>query len=191
MDVVGGTREERVRKRYAAMDNVSYYDRVPHKRAMELMDQADLVSMLYDPALKVILISSANKMFESMMLGKPYICTPGSFPAQVAARFDLGWAVPYGDAGALGSLIDELRADPSLLIETGRRGRRAYEQNFTWPKQRENLEKLYHHVLQDGTPVAQRRNAGWSRFIGTHAVLSAASSDATPGMPQETDAGSS
>ena len=32
-----------------------------------------------------------------MMLGKPYICTEGSYPAQVAERFKLGWALPYGD----------------------------------------------------------------------------------------------
>ncbi len=166
MDVIGHIRQDDISNLMKQLPNVTVHGRVPHNKAMELMDKADLVSLLYDPSLKVVYISSANKMFEAMMLAKPYIATRGSYPGGVAERYGLGWAIEYGDADALNGLLDRLVAHPELIAEAGKRGREAYEKHFRWETQRKNLEALYRHVLGVGEPPAMRPSSGWYKVIG-------------------------
>ena len=166
VDVVGEIRYPQIRQRFEQMANMKLYGRVPYEKALQLMDQADVVWVYYDPALKNAVISSANKMFESMMLSKPYLTTTGSWYGKVARQFGLGWPLPYGDVEKLRGLIERLNADPSLLVEAGRRGREAFVKHFTWPKQRENVLQLYRCVLQGAAAASMRRHKGWKRFIG-------------------------
>ena len=53
MHVYGKLNDPDVRNRYKLMDNVDFEEKVPHEKAIQYMDQADLISLLYDPALKV------------------------------------------------------------------------------------------------------------------------------------------
>jgi len=138
---------------------------VPLETSLRYLDQSDLVAILYDTARMVSRVSSANKMFEAMMLGKPYVCTEGTFPACVAAEYRLGWALPYGDEQALRELLGDLAAHPEKLAEAGRRGREAYEEHFRWARQRQNLIDLYRYLLGYGD-VVPRECMGWKRFIG-------------------------
>lgn len=164
MHVYGKLNDPDVRKRLESMDNVEFEGPVEYDKAVDYMDRADLISLLYDPALKVVFISSANKMFEAMMLAKPYICTEGSYPADVAERFKLGWALPYGDISELRSLLDRLVKNPKLLVAAGQNGRAAYEKHFRWEQQRAKLIALYKYLDGNGD-VRPRKHLGWYRFI--------------------------
>jgi glycosyltransferase involved in cell wall biosynthesis len=165
MHVYGRLNDSNLRQRLESMENVDFEGRVDFHKAIDYIDQDDLVSLLYDPALKVIFISSANKMFEAMMMGKPYICTLHSYPAQVAERFGLGWPLPYGDTKALAALLDKLVKSPELLARAGDNGRAAYEKCFRWEKQRANLVALYRRLAGDESVVVGK-HAGWYRFVG-------------------------
>jgi len=171
IDVVGEIRHGSLRKAFEVIGNATLYGRVPHEEAMQLLDLADVVMILYDSALMTTRVCSANKMFESMMLGKPYLGTAGGWPARVAERFGLGWAVPYGDVEALREMAEKLNADPALLAAAGRRGRQCYEKFFTWPRQRANVLALYRHVLGEGPAGPGRACEGWKRFLGTYLDL--------------------
>ncbi|MCD4699923.1 MAG: glycosyltransferase [Phycisphaerae bacterium] len=166
-DIVGEMRYSAIEERLVAMGNANLHGRVPYEKALELMDQADLIWLHYDNSLKSVVVSSTNKMFEAMMLGKPYLTADGCWMAEIAQRFGLGWTLPYGDVDALRRLVEKLNANPSLLVEAGRRGREAFEKHFTWPKQRENLLRLYRYVIEGGPDdITARRHEGWNRFIG-------------------------
>lgn len=165
IDVYGKLSDPGIKKRYEALGNATFDGMVSHEESLGRMDQADLISLLYDPSLKVVYIASANKMFEAMMLGKPYICTAGSYPARVAEEYGLGWALEYGDSDALNELIDQLVAEPQLRVEAGCRGREAYEKHFRWECQKANLVKLYSFLFGDQT-VCCREHQGWAKFIG-------------------------
>ncbi len=171
VDVVGQIRHDDLRREFEAMPNATVYGLVPFARAMGLLDQSDVVMILYDDALATTRVCSANKMFEAMMYGKPYLATKGGWPGKVASRFGLGWEVPYGDARALGRMLDELAAEPARLVEAGRRGRECLESLFAWPRHRENMLRLYRHVLWEGQPERPRPCQGWMRFIGTRVSL--------------------
>ncbi|NLF33079.1 MAG: glycosyltransferase family 4 protein [Planctomycetes bacterium] len=165
LHVYGKNPNAAVREHLAAAPQTTVEGPVPLETSLKYLDQADLVSILYDPAMKVVFISSANKMFEAMMLGKPYLCTEGSFPACVARAFDLGWALPYGDVAALRSFLLDLAAHPEKLAQAGRNGRAAYEAHFQWDRQKRNLIDLYRYLTGD-PEVVPRPRQGWDRFIG-------------------------
>ena len=120
MHVYGKLSDSDVRKRLESMDNVDFEGKVDHKTSMEYMDRADVISLLYDPAYKSMIVASANKMFEAMMLGKPLLCSDGNYPGEVAKRFGLGWTLPYGNVQALKDLLDRLIENPQLVVEAGR-----------------------------------------------------------------------
>ncbi|MCG3178513.1 MAG: hypothetical protein BIFFINMI_00841 [Phycisphaerae bacterium] len=166
LDAFGKLSDPAIRRRYEAMTNVTFDGLVSHQESLKRMDQADLISLLYDPSLKVIYISSANKMFEAMMLGKPYLCTAGSYPARVAEQYGLGWGLPYGDRQALTELLDKLVTHPELRVEAGRRGRQAYEKHYRWEHQRANLVLLYRYLFGDES-IKPRPFQGWKRFVGS------------------------
>jgi len=165
LHVYGKCTDPQILEMYETMDNVDVEGLVDHTKAIEYMNGDDVVSLLYDPALTAVFIASANKMFEAMMLSKPYICTAGSYPAQVAERFGLGWALPYGNIDMLRALLNKLADDPSLVVAAGRNGREAYEKHFRWTRQRENLVQLYDYL--EGRPVEPpRRYRAWHKLLG-------------------------
>ncbi len=172
LDIVGEMRYESIQERFAAFSNITLYGRVPYQQALELMDQADLIWLHYDNSLTNVATGSSNKMFESMMLGKPYLASDESWRAKVARRFELGWSLPYGDIEGLRRLVARLNADPSLLVAAGHRGRKCFEKFFTWPQQRARLLCLYRKVLEGGGEADERQFEGWARFIGEPLDLS-------------------
>jgi len=166
LHVYGKCTNSNLQEKLKNADNVDFDEQVPFEKAIEYLDADDVVSLLYDPSQKVVFVASANKMFEAMMMGKPYICTHGSYPAIVAERYQLGWPVDYCNPTAVEALLHDLAANPQKRIEAGQNGRRAYETNFRWSQQRENLERLYRYLLRDFT-IQPRKTHGWSLFIGT------------------------
>jgi len=165
IDVIGDIADDELRTRLEGVENIALYGRCPFERAMELMREANLVSIMYDVGAEVAIVSSANKMFESMMMSRPYIASAGGFPGMVAEGFGLGWTVPYDDEHALIDLVDDLAANPAKIVEAARVGRQTYVENFTWPKQKDNLVQLVRH-LADGEEVTYHAQDGWRRLVG-------------------------
>lgn len=171
IDIYGKLSDDKIRERFEPMPNADFGGIVSYDQSLDRMAAADLISILYDPSLEVVAISSANKMFESMMLGKPYISTAGAYPAMIALEHNLGFPVPYGDDDALMQTLVDLAADPEKRAEYGRNGRAAYERYFTWARQRENMVLLYRCLLDQPLEQPPRPCAGWLRFLGSAAPV--------------------
>jgi len=166
VDVVGDVRDQAMKCRMETIPNVRLYGWVPYAEAMRLMSEANLVVITYNTSSMLAVVSSANKMFDAMMMSRPYVASAGAFPGHVAEAAGAGWTVPYGDTDALVELVDRLQADPSLIEQAARRGRETYERHFRWERQKANLVALYRYLLQGADP-AFRREAGWDRIIGS------------------------
>lgn len=170
LHVYGKCPDQAIHEYLAAAEATHIDGIVPLEQSLAWMDAEDLLSLWYDPCMKVVFIASANKMFEAMMLGKPYVCTEGSFPGFVARKFELGWEVPYGDIDAMRTLLKELAAHPERLREAGNNGRRAYEEHFQWHTQKKNMTDLYRY-LEGDMAIQPRPVEGWDKFIGTSLSL--------------------
>jgi glycosyltransferase involved in cell wall biosynthesis len=166
VDVVGEIRDEKLRSSLEILDNIKLYGRVPLNQAMELLQQANLVSVMYDTSTEAAVVSSANKMFEAMMMSRPYVASKGGFPGIIAERYGLGWAVPYGSSQALIDLVSELLAHLEKIELAARKGREVYRDNFTWDRQKANLVLLYTYISGD-EKMEFFSHAGWDRMLGT------------------------
>lgn len=165
VDVVGEVRDETLRLEMDALPNFRLHGRVGLGEAMDVMRQANLVMVAYDASTEIAVVSSANKMFEAMMMSRPYIGSIGAYPGVIAERFGAGWALPYGDSDALIRLVDTLAGTPVLIGEAARRGRDAYESHFRWEQQKANLQSLYRFLSGPGG-VPTRAYDGWKILIG-------------------------
>jgi glycosyltransferase involved in cell wall biosynthesis len=73
-----------------------------------------------------------SKMYAFLAAGRPFIFVgpPAATPARVIERYNCGWQVDPGDAGALTSLLELLAAQPDIARQAGGRARHAFLQHY-------------------------------------------------------------
>lgn len=128
----------------ASIPNVRFLGTVSYERALAISTEADVLFATYDPGLPFHKYSSANKLFEAMMLGKPIIVARGTGMDEVVTRYDIGRVVEYGD---IESLEDALVQIASMTVDERRalseRARKLYETSYSWDLMRSRLLELY------------------------------------------------
>ena len=165
LHVYGKIKDEKLRTRLEASPSVLMDDLVPHEIAMDYLRQDHVAALIYNPKSVASRILTANKLFEAMMLSRPVICSRGTLLAKIAEDSGCGWSVSYGDLGELIELFEWMVDNPELVNESGKRGRKAYEEKYQWKDQQSNIVELYRLLGGDST-VITRSIQGWSRFVG-------------------------
>jgi glycosyltransferase involved in cell wall biosynthesis len=105
---------------------------VPNDQAMQMVDGALAgLSLLQDePNFRH---SMPTKVVEYMARGVPVVTTPLPAAAELVARHECGYVVPFGDPRAAADAVLELAADSSLRTKMGRRGHEAAHRSLGWP----------------------------------------------------------
>ena len=115
-----------------------------HGRVLDLMRTSD-----------VFLLPShgegfPNSLVEAMAAGMASVVTPvGAVPEMVADGGAL--VIPVGDAGALGSAIERLAADPELRRRLGKEAQRAVSARYTPTSALRPLAEAYRYMLEQST----------------------------------------
>jgi glycosyltransferase involved in cell wall biosynthesis len=86
-------------------------------------------------------------LVEAMAAGKPVIATRTGGMTEIVASAQAGFLVERGDAAGLAEAILQLLANDELRHEMGRRGRRAVQEKYAWPRVAERLLHCYEGVL--------------------------------------------
>lgn len=167
VDVVGDVPDQDMHAKLAALPNVNLYGRLPFPEAIDILHQADLILLTYDTSSDIAVISTPNKLFEAMMMGRPYVASEGGYPAKLAAENGIGWSIPYDDPQAIGELVQLLQDDPKLVDQAGERARTLFENSFLWSAQRANLVALYIFVTARSGDHDFTADSGWLRMLGT------------------------
>lgn len=128
-------------------DYVKYLGRVSYHQALTLEKQSIAVLALYDPRIKNNKLAAPNKLFESMMLGRPIITTKDTLAGRFVETERIGVTVPYGDVDALIEIFTLLKNNPSQCEEMGGRGRKLYEKYYSYQAQCEILRCLYDSLI--------------------------------------------
>jgi glycosyltransferase involved in cell wall biosynthesis len=142
-----GGDEQRVVAEIAAMPNVTWHGRIPYDQALRINAASDLMFALYDPAVPNHRYSSANKIFEAMMLAKPVLVAENTGMDRIVTAAQGGLVLPYGDPQALEAALQRLAADPQLRLRLGANARRAYETGYAWSVMEERLLDLYRTLV--------------------------------------------
>ncbi len=124
-------------------ENVSNTGRLSLTESLALVSTADVVFSLNDPAVPNNKMASSNKLFETMMLGKPVVVNKGTSMEEKVRKLNCGLVVEDGSPKSLASALRFLREKPILARQMGENGRRAYERLYDWKFMAERLAKLY------------------------------------------------
>jgi glycosyltransferase involved in cell wall biosynthesis len=112
---------------------------------------------------------ASNKMFASIMAGKPIVMTDHVEKRLLQRRYSIGCLVPEGDTRALAAAIDSLASDRDRLAKLSRNCLIA-AQDLHWGVDLARLQSVFSPLLER---VARRRGYGWLRL-----------DSATPGTPE-------
>lgn len=144
LDLAGfGAHEEEMRTHAALVPNVHFYGRVDYTQALALSDRADVLFATYDPQIPNHRYSSANKLFEAMMLGKPIIVAHGTGMDRIVEENGSGLVVTYGDRSDLERHLTLLSQDCRLRAALGRRARAAYDTKYSWEREKKRFVDAY------------------------------------------------
>lgn len=105
--------------------NVGIHNHLPHIELMQRAQTADLYLALYDPSRRNNRLTASNKLYEAAQLGVPLLTSKGTYLGDTVQKFNLGWAVTYGDFDEIEGVLDEfenmskfLRVELSNNLET-------------------------------------------------------------------------
>ena len=129
------------------LQNITYLGVIPYPDILMHSIKSDLLFALYDPAVPNNILASPNKLFESMMCGKPIIVNDGVATADKVREENCGFVIPYHDYDALKEAVILLKNDPDLRKKLGENGRLAYDTKYNWNLMGERLLKLYASLI--------------------------------------------
>lgn len=122
---------------------IEFLGYMPYKDVLKKTTRSDIIVALYDPKIPINTYASPNKLFESMMCGKPIIGNELTSMAKIVQKEKCGIIISYGDVEALQKSILSLKNNPEFRFELGKNGREAYEERYSWEIMEKKLMNAY------------------------------------------------
>jgi glycosyltransferase involved in cell wall biosynthesis len=141
-----GDLKPRLETRALGLPNVRFEQWVPYEHLPRRLAQAHILLGIFGTTPKAAMVIP-NKVFQAMAAGRPLITRRSeAYPQQVRDSEVIGW-VPAGDARALAAQVARMAADPQGLVDCGRQTRQLYDQHFSIPYIREQLQSALEKVM--------------------------------------------
>ncbi len=117
-------------------------------------DRANVASLFVEPTeyRKMVL---PVKLFEYLAHGKPVIASEGTLVAKYVAKHKVGWTIPYTQ-DALTGLIEQLAANPQVILDASDRARTLAEKN-TWEQRAQQVVDDMQHVASSSAHSDTRK----------------------------------
>jgi len=126
-------------------DNIFYYGRIPYNQALDLENQCDIMTAIYDPSDENCRRAAPNKFYESLMLGKPVLMTKGTGMSSVVSQNDIGELIEFNEQGFEKGLTD-LIARKSEWPSMSERMKKLYREDYSWDEMERRLIGLYRQL---------------------------------------------
>lgn len=141
--------EQDIREKLKGIPNLDFIGKVfPYEKTLEMLSKCDAMFALYDPSISTHKYSSANKIFESMMLSKPIVVSKNTGMDKTVEKYQTGLVVEYGNKEQLKRAIlklMDLKKQKNNFY--GDNGRKAYSNVFNIKIMKERLLNLYANIL--------------------------------------------
>lgn len=126
-------------------DNIKFYGRMKYEDTLELEQNCDVMTAIYDPSIENHRFAAPNKFYESLMLGKPVIMVENTGMSEVVRKHDIGVLIEYSQQGFEKGL-NELLSRKSEWEVIGARMKRLYETNYSWKEMEKRLIVFYETI---------------------------------------------
>lgn len=127
--------------------HVEYLGLIPQEEVLHRTVEADVVYSYYDPSLEINKTANSTKIFEAMMCGTAILCNSEPPSTRIVQETGCGVCLPYSDDDGLRQTIIQWRDLREITREMGRRGRKAFEERYSWPVTAAPLAAFLHELL--------------------------------------------
>lgn len=142
-----GPLESRVKHLAGHHANVRYTGWMPYEEVLELEKQFDVFVHITDNRNEGQRWVSPNKLFESMVFGRPIIVGEGTLAAERVREIGNGVVIPYGSKTELKKAILMLRDNPHMRKEMGEKGLKEYEEKWNPAIMEKRLLEMYRRII--------------------------------------------
>lgn len=146
--IIGGTGalEKVVREYSRTNDNISYIGPQKYETVLQIENDADALTALYDPAIPNHKYASPNKFFEAFALGKPVLMFKDTGMDKWVSSTNAGEVIAEVSASAIKTGLEDIKLQLGDDPELGSRMRNVFDERFSWEKMAIRLNNLLSNV---------------------------------------------
>ena len=148
--VIAGRKESlynEVKEKCMKYKNVEFLGTISIEAVINQTVESDAILCLFDPTDQNNKVGLPNKIFESMVAGRPIIVTKGLYCSEIIEEEKCGMVINY-EKDSVKNAINQLRKKPELCEELGRNALQAAIKKYNWKKQEEKLIKTYEDLIK-------------------------------------------
>ena len=126
-------------------ERIHYYGKLPYSEVLKLESECDVMTVLYDPRIPNHKYAAPNKLYEALMLGKPFVmCTDTGWDYLVEEE-KVGVLIGCSKQG-LKEGLDKLYEKRAQWEDMSKRGKALYKSQYSWEVMKERLSDLYDEI---------------------------------------------
>lgn len=126
-------------------DNIFYYGKVNYSKALELENDCDVMTALYDPRIANHYYAAPNKFYEALMLGKPLIMVKNTGMSELVTKNGIGEVIDF-DENSLENAINNIIRYRTKWPEISSKMQSLYNNEYSWTKMESRLLDLYKNI---------------------------------------------
>ena len=126
-------------------DRIFYYGTLPHDQALFLEQQCDIMTALYRTGVANHQYCAPNKLYESMLLGKPIMMCRSTGWDDLLSENEIGVLVESNEQGIRDGL-EVLLNNRDRWAEMSTRSRDLFNRQYAWPIMEERILDIYRSI---------------------------------------------
>lgn len=144
-----GVLDDYVKEAASKHENIVFYGTVPYQKVLEVESESDILTAIYDPAVKNHYYAAPNKFYESLMLGKPVIMAKNTGMSEIVEEHDIGATIDFSKEGIQKGL-KELTEKKSVWPQMSTRMKQLYNDKYSWEEMERRLISAYEELKVGG-----------------------------------------
>ena len=140
--------EKKLRLKINRSHNVELTTWLPQWKVFELLSEADMGAVLYQPVPNHI-DSQPNKLFECMMFSLPVVASDFPLWKEIVEGNECGLNVDPEDPAKIAQAIEYIIENPNIARRMGENGRKAILEKYNWEMEAGKLLNVYERIISN------------------------------------------
>jgi glycosyltransferase involved in cell wall biosynthesis len=138
-----GPLAEQMKSMSLKIPNIYYYGKISYKETLDLENQCDIMTAIYDPQIPNHKYAAPNKFYESLMLGKPIIVVKNTGIDEIILTESIGEVMDYYNENSFDEALTRLIDRKFEWPEITKKGKSMYLEKYSWDIMEKRLIDLY------------------------------------------------
>lgn len=140
-----GVLEKEIKEVSNKYENIIFYGKISYEKTLELENQCDIMTAIYDPEKRNHYYAAPNKFYEALMLGKPLIMVRNTGMSEIVEKNNIGEIIDFNKK-SLERGIKKLVERKNEWEKISKKMKKIYEEDFSWKEMEKKLINLYEEL---------------------------------------------